>query len=308
MATRVKHVVGADMVAHLWAHKSQDWAGVGPGRGNFYFEGDTIYSYGSHFPIARHITHKGKAAILFTTRDYSVTTAGHKHCVHSALSGLGIPAFYVYDIYAGHKEHLADYAQRIAGIKAEYAKARTRKPEILDRLVSSVAQANAYATFFGLKTRFTIPDLDKWSVECVGIQAKNEERRAQERSRQAERWKKQAQENLERDAKRAAALEAWVNGEPADFDFYNLPVRLRIKGDVLETSKGAEVPLDHAVRAFRVIKELYKAGQTYQRNGHSIHVGHFVIDSVDADGTVVAGCHRIERAEVERIATLVGVA
>ena len=53
---RTRHVYPVDMVAHLWAHRAQESA---PQRGNFYFDGDTIYSYGSHFPIARHVKHKG---------------------------------------------------------------------------------------------------------------------------------------------------------------------------------------------------------------------------------------------------------
>lgn len=77
MAKRIRYVHPADMVAHLWAHQAQDSARIG-GRGNFYFEGDTIYSYGSHFPIARHVETKRGRAVLFTTRDYSVTTSGHQ--------------------------------------------------------------------------------------------------------------------------------------------------------------------------------------------------------------------------------------
>jgi len=65
----MRTVYPADMVAHLWAHKSQDYA-RNPGH-NFYFHGDTIYSYGSHFPVARHVTRRGRSAVLFTTRSYS---------------------------------------------------------------------------------------------------------------------------------------------------------------------------------------------------------------------------------------------
>lgn len=58
------------------------------GRGsNLFIDGDTIYSYGHHFPIAKH-TDKfvdGKEIILFTTKSYSVTTAKHKNYVFHAL-------------------------------------------------------------------------------------------------------------------------------------------------------------------------------------------------------------------------------
>ena len=45
----MRYVVDAPMVAHLWAHQSQDSARNGR---NFYFEGKDIYSYGSHFRCA----------------------------------------------------------------------------------------------------------------------------------------------------------------------------------------------------------------------------------------------------------------
>jgi len=41
--------------AHQWAH---NWRSLGNGRnstGNLYFQQETIYSYGSHFPLARMV-------------------------------------------------------------------------------------------------------------------------------------------------------------------------------------------------------------------------------------------------------------
>ena len=103
-------------------------------------------------------------------------------------------------------------------------------------------------------------------------------------------------------------MQKWVDGE-SDFlcqQSYG-PIRLRIKGDELQTSRGARVPLDHAVKAFRVIKRLKTRGESYERNGHTIHLGHFALDAVDQQGNVTAGCHHVEWAEIERVATLAGV-
>ena len=60
---RTRNVHPSDMVAHLWAHKSQDFA-RNPCH-NFYFHGDTIYSYGSHFPV--RATSKTSAAARFSS-------------------------------------------------------------------------------------------------------------------------------------------------------------------------------------------------------------------------------------------------
>ena len=64
--------------AHAFASRSQE-----SGRsanGNFYFEGDTLYSYGSHFPICRFYGD----VLLFTTDSYSVSTSAHITIAESA--------------------------------------------------------------------------------------------------------------------------------------------------------------------------------------------------------------------------------
>jgi hypothetical protein len=73
------------MVAHLWANRSQDSARRQDGR--FYFTGPAIYSFGSHYVIARHIDLKDGAAILWNTRGYSPSTSKHTYTVSRALSG-----------------------------------------------------------------------------------------------------------------------------------------------------------------------------------------------------------------------------
>ena len=66
---RQKHVFDTGEIPHLWAHRTQDDARNR--QGNLYFTGDTIYSYGSHFPIARHVVNEaGERAVLFTTATY----------------------------------------------------------------------------------------------------------------------------------------------------------------------------------------------------------------------------------------------
>jgi hypothetical protein len=72
------------MVAHLWAHQSQDSARTSCRR--FYFEGTDIYSYGSHFRCASVVKNrKGKTAYLVTTGKYSASTTRHMDYVRSAI-------------------------------------------------------------------------------------------------------------------------------------------------------------------------------------------------------------------------------
>lgn len=85
-----KHVYANDELAHAWFH---EYATLGHGRNagdSFYFKGATIFSYGSHFPIAR-ITELDKPigtytrVVLLTTAEYSNTTTAHISHVRSAI-------------------------------------------------------------------------------------------------------------------------------------------------------------------------------------------------------------------------------
>lgn len=99
-----------------------------------------------------------------------------------------------------------------------------------------------------------------------------------------------------------------------------------IIGGKLETSKGADVPLVHAVKAFRFLKLMRERNLkrvpgtgfgpveyqnanciVWRRNGHVLRVGHFQVDTVQADGGFTAGCHSIEWDQVEALARSLGV-
>jgi hypothetical protein len=80
----MKQVVNKAMVAHLWAHQSQDSARTS--NGQFYFDGMNIYSYGTHFRCASVVKNKKEeTAYLVTARTYSNTTSRHMSHVHSAI-------------------------------------------------------------------------------------------------------------------------------------------------------------------------------------------------------------------------------
>ena len=72
-------------VAHAFALQEQS-EGRNSGR-SFYFEGDSLYSYGSHFCIARFT---GMETVLFTERKYSNSTAKHINHAWRALSHLNL--------------------------------------------------------------------------------------------------------------------------------------------------------------------------------------------------------------------------
>lgn len=86
------------------------------------------------------------------------------------------------------------------------------------------------------------------------------------------------------------------------------PALLRVAGAEIVTSQGARIPLDHAPRLWTFIERVRASGTAYQRNGHTEHAGAFAVDSVAPDGTLTAGCHVIEYAELRRLAVGLGLA
>ena len=123
-----------DAVARAWARRA--WSAGRSGNGNLWFEGDTIYSYGRHFPIARftEALDGSGPVVLFTTDTYSPTTAQHKGDVRAALlwAGLGGRTFDVpflgigyrpEDLADMHAANLADYERRISEAHAKARKA-----------------------------------------------------------------------------------------------------------------------------------------------------------------------------------------
>lgn len=69
-------------IAHLWANEKKESAN----GSNFFFEGESIYSYGYHFEAGRIVRNKrGEKAYLINSIHYSSTTSKHQYFVRSAI-------------------------------------------------------------------------------------------------------------------------------------------------------------------------------------------------------------------------------
>lgn len=113
------------------------------------------------------------------------------------------------------------------------------------------------------------------------------------------------QEREDWEANKVQLTERWRAGEDVRLKFaYSEPAILRVKDGEVQTSHHASVAIlgqAGAARLWRFLKVLKDAGRTYQRNGHSQHIGHFVVESFNGD-VLHVGCHRIAWSECERIA------
>lgn len=106
---------------------------------------------------------------------------------------------------------------------------------------------------------------------------------------------REAKENAEK-------LAAWISGEAVNLP-YSCPTMLRAENAEMVTSHGARVPLEDAARTYRFILKARAAG--WHRNGDTHQIGSYHLDAVNDCG-VVAGCHRVTWAEIERFAALMG--
>jgi len=292
----------------LWAHRTQDEARNR--QGNLYFTGDTIYSYGAHFPIARHVTNEsGERAVLFTTATYSVTTSSHCSAVRSAIPS-GIRVFHGPNVchgrYSGseltaddHAGNLADYTELIEKHVVTSARARSSytKEWSHEHAVRLRDEAIAYCAFFGLPVP-NIPEVPELDSDALTVIRKREAKRTAEKAEQTKR------ERAEAIVRQQELIIKWRGGEYSGC-LYDVPVMLRIDGGEVVTSRGAHFPVSHAKRALAFIRKVRESGQAYVRNGHTIHLGPYALDRIEPDGTVKAGCHVVSWKEIERIAPLI---
>lgn len=87
---RTKHVYKTNEVPKLWADGLPNGFEVRNARRNLYAVGDTIFSYGSHFPIAVRVVLPDQSIVsLITDRRYSNTTNRHRCRTYAAAFNVG---------------------------------------------------------------------------------------------------------------------------------------------------------------------------------------------------------------------------
>lgn len=288
----MKTVFTSNEIAHIWAHKS---APHGKSPGNLSFRGDVIYSYST--AMARHIEHKGKTGIIYNATSYSVTTAKSQGRIWTAIRhNEGNPVFrvsgqpYNCELRFTGDELFQYYVEQAAKANAASFAPRIRQTtRDSHRAMASnyTEDAKRVAEFYGLRKK-----VDEKAIERLAAS----KARAEKRERIAKE-KRDAQERKEQNE----SYEAWKMGLEFSHGFHAslFPVAFRVEGDELVSTLGARVPLQAARVAYRFA--MSKRGQAWRENGETCEVGHYRLNAINEHG-IVAGCHRIAWAELERLA------
>ena len=274
-------------VAHYWANQKQP-----EGKsGNIFFVGDTIYSYGYHFPVAKIVS---KTTILLTTASYSVSTAKHMSIIRSAIP-------YYYEIlYVPNIEDTTKTRRSLTGLFEKNlslaSRARTKKGMYLTQCLNALDQ---YKKAHPYMQEFSPKDHKKWVKTWDGIFNNEVTTILEAYQTQLDKEKqKTIRENKKQMKKALEYAKRWKNDNtlPTMSNSYLVQnVLLRIKDGQVETSKGARVPVEKAKVLWQMIKR-NKPIHGYVLDGYTV-IGF-------TDDILTIGCHKIERKEVERIGNL----
>jgi len=303
-------------VAHVFAQRNQSEGRTG--TGHLYFSDSVLYSYGSHFPLAIFLDDKKKGTRLILNNDrYSVTTSKHQHevryaCNHYTFINTNTAVMKVladnvrYGWKANSKgeaiKHVSEYVTRALVGAAKKAASR-RKVELkaadIAAGVEVYNEAKSLLDYLGYAMPAHITRLYQTLQNDYSTVISQNAKAIAAAKRKEDKRRKEAYARVQKEAREA--LSAWRSGESKHSTVYALEnVALRINGDNIETTKGAVFPLEHGRMAFPFIKAVL--GKGWERGSHTIHLGHYQIDKILPDGTVIAGCHTVPYSEVELVA------
>jgi hypothetical protein len=273
----MKKVNTPQATAHLFATQSQIEAYT-PTR-NLYFYDKSIYSYGSHFCIAKFIDDK---TLLFTERTYSNTTAKHISVVSYATS-------HINKIYCGNPNwnHVDNFSFWLINAEqlADKLK-RANKPEIyISQLQQIENKATKYANYFNIAIPKTLQSVLKVTTkaEILAYMENKAELIAAEKLAKEKQLKKEHATNL----KKWRKFETGRLYQRDGFDY------LRKNNEQFETSQGVKIPLE--------------IGKRFYNNLAAVKVNDKFLDFTVNEITktyIGIGCHKITFKEINNIIKL----
>ena len=289
-------------LAHNFAHKNYGRNGGQKGASMLSDEsGETLYSYGYHFPICTHLepgTHAGYE-LAFTTAGYSVSTS--KHIGYAASATSHLKTLYCYNPENArngrHKENLQEFAmEAMEAAQAYRGRDTMADADRMRKRLTALDNWKAYCKAFKVTQKIIAaiaPDALKVykSLNAGRDDLQAQAKKTGEAIRKA-KAKREAKAKAKREKEAREAMPKWLAGGYASPSLYALPVVLRVIGNTVETSHGARVPVETARKLWPLVKRARKQGRAFIP-AQSITLGFYNLSRIEASGLAVIGCHRI---------------
>lgn len=270
-----------DEVIHFWANRVQP-----SGRASSVsFNGDELFSYAAC--IAKLYDHNGRTYAVHADRTWSMTTSHHQgRARNSGRHHVYLTVPNPRDRASGQMDEVRDAAMELM-YKAK--RARTMKDHHLGAAAEMISHFNLYAEIRGEECRIIAGNLEELQA---AYHARKAEQARQEKARQAQYLIDQAEE-----------IENWRKGI-RHYAIHGIAPMLRLNGDKVETSWGANIPVTDALKLWPLVKRIKRTGNGYAftHPSQDTHLGLYRLNSINADGSIVVGCHTIAYSELEIIA------
>ena len=289
MSERIKKVFSnGEQVIHLWANQSQSDAR----SRNVFFEGDTVYSYGRHYILGKLHTVKGNRVAVINSKKYSVTTAKHQGWAWDSFqNGLRIFSSDL-TIKTGVLEtHKKLNTELDSFFRKRVFRFHGSTTEQIYYILKPIAEFNEFCSLLGYKKYIIKMDraLKNKMTDHITEAFKKEEERNQRLNSPEHRAKLEKA----RIKKYQKQLDSWKRGGPLVNVFRQLNSQLiRVREGVVETTRGAQVPLKSALELLSLINSGEKV------EGHQI--GSFTVNEVDRE-TIRIGCHTINLNHARKV-------
>ena len=276
-------------VSHYWANKIQP-----QGKAcNMFFEGDIIYSYGYHFPMAKHINDN---LILFTSKGYSVSTSKHLGITRSAIPSeievLTVPEVDIRNnTLTSHIDNIEYFINEIKTNFGKSERARKYKEMYLRNGLANINNMKRYLELFKVKSK--LPSGLKKAVNLF-INMDNTEIMEVIKAEQDIQKKAELQRKKEQEKKFLELLPKWKNNEVYNLPYYKKQY-LRLANNEIETSLHVKI----SIETFKKYYSMLKSGKSLLNE----KIDYYRVTKQDSN-LLTIGCHAIPISEINYIANL----
>lgn len=264
----MKKVFSNSELAHAFALQNQDHGRTT--NNSFYFYGDSLFSYGSHFCIAKFVD---SDTVLFTTQTYSNTTA--KHMSYSAHALSHKRKIYCPYPRGTHQENFDWWDIKVDQKLNDLSKCRKPEPH-LHTLAHFQSQIETYCEWF----KIDVPDHIKLKLSATST-ADAKEVIANAEKMEAERLKKEHKRELKLFREGKKNRMQYRDG----FDY------IRVGDGRFITSQGVEIPHSIGLKFY----DLLTSGKVVAGD----KLMDYTVGGITKDVAEI-GCHRITFKEMKK--------